>query len=120
LYKDVTKEDFSIIQDGIIQTSVTVDSENSPASDGEIELWKQGELELYSAHYSFFVQLVKEKEATEDELRDMFGVDGGMDMMEMGGDMAKKERMYNFLKDDLAALEKAIEVNNQEETKEST
>ena len=42
--------------------------------------------------------------------------------LEKGGYMADggetkvdKERMYNFLKDDLAALEKAIEANNQEE-----
>jgi hypothetical protein len=40
--------------------------------------------------------------------------------LEKGGYMADggevdRERMYNFLKDDLAALEKAIEANNQEE-----
>ena len=36
------------------------------------------------------------------------------DEMEKGGEV-DRERMYNFLKDDLAALEKAIEANNQEE-----
>jgi hypothetical protein len=36
------------------------------------------------------------------------------DEMEKGGEV-DRERMYNFLKDDLAALEKAIESNNQEE-----
>jgi hypothetical protein len=38
------------------------------------------------------------------------------DEMEKGGETkVDRERMYNFLKDDLASLEKAIEANNQEE-----
>jgi hypothetical protein len=76
LYKDVSKEDFDI-QDGVMSTSMLVDEANVPATDSEIELWKEDEMKLYSANYSFYVQLVQEKEATEEELREMLGLQGG-------------------------------------------
>jgi len=76
LYKDVSKEDFDI-QDGVMSTSLLVDEANIPATDSEIELWKEDEINLYSANYSFYVQLVQEKEATEEELREMLGLQGG-------------------------------------------
>ena len=72
LYKDVSKEEFDI-QDGVMSTSLLVDEANVPATDSEIELWKEGEIKLYSANYSFYVQLVEEKEATENDLRKMLG-----------------------------------------------
>jgi len=76
LYKDVSKEDFDI-QDGVMSTSMLVDEANVAATDSEIELWKEDEMKLYSANYSFYVQLVEEKEATEEELREMLGLQGG-------------------------------------------
>ena len=54
---------------------------------------------------------VIENNLTKEEQK----IEKGAYMAKGGKTKVDRERMYNFLKDDLAALEKAIEANNQEE-----
>lgn len=85
-YEDAKKENFSVNDDGRIDTSVLVDSENSPASKSEIEKWKNGELKLYNANYSFYVLLVSQKTPTVEELSSLLGI-----KMKNGGKVQDKE-----------------------------
>jgi len=54
IYTDYTVDDFEYDEEmgGGLQTTVTVDEDNSPASESEIKKWQAGQMKLYSAHYS--------------------------------------------------------------------
>ena len=88
IYKDLAKADFTAFEDGRITTSVTVDVNNYPASDSEIEKWKKGEMALYSAHFDFYIALTERKTPTVEEMAKLFDIpsykDGG-EIMEKGG-----------------------------------
>jgi len=74
LYHPLKKEDYSIMDDGRIVTSVLVDEDNSSASAREVEEWKNGNKKLYSANYNFYVTLTQEKTPSADELSKLLGI----------------------------------------------
>jgi hypothetical protein len=75
LYKDLSLNDYVVSGDGRISTSILVDEENSPfISDTELEEWKKGNKQLYTANYGFNISLVNRKIPTEDELSSLLGV----------------------------------------------
>ena len=85
-FGDTKKEHFDVMEDGRLVTSLLVDNDNSPASKREIEVWKKGDLKLYSANYNFWVKLVKFETPTEEKLSEILG--GGT--FEKGGDIQRK------------------------------
>lgn len=72
IYKDVTAKDFSVL-DGRLETSILVDDDNSPASDNDIELWKQGKKTLYSANYNIDINMLAEKTPSDEEISKFTG-----------------------------------------------
>jgi hypothetical protein len=75
IYKDIDAANYFAIEDGRITTSLLVDSENIPASESQIEIWKKGELKLYTANYDFYIRLVSRKTPTTDDLANILGVE---------------------------------------------
>jgi hypothetical protein len=67
-YKDIDAAPFFGIEDGIITTRLLVDNGNSPATQSQIEGWKKGEQKLYTANYSFHINLGGGIKANSDYL----------------------------------------------------
>lgn len=90
LFKEMERSDFVAFEDGRITISVTVDVNNYPASEAEIEKWKKGKMQLFSANYNFYVKLVDRETPSVEELSEIFGIskyECGGQIMEKGGDV---------------------------------
>jgi hypothetical protein len=102
-------EDYENIPDNVQEI---LDKYEEDFEEGNYKRLQEAQKELEKIGYTFEFGL----DGVAYNLRKMryggYMADGGM--MAKGGEVNKK-RMYNFLKDDLVALEKAIEENNQEE-----
>jgi len=71
-----TSEDSSdyVILDNNIHTSQLQDADGSKASKSEIEEWKKGNLELYSANFVISVSIISEIEFNEQKLSSLTGI----------------------------------------------
>lgn len=74
IYSTVDNNDFSAFEDGRIVVSTLVDENNTPASTGQIERWKKGELMLYIADHDIYVTLIDERIPTTAELSELIGI----------------------------------------------
>ena len=64
-----------VILDGIIHYNELVDSDYTKPSESQIEEWKKGEKELYTANYSIDISIIDEIEITDEVLRELTGIE---------------------------------------------
>jgi hypothetical protein len=96
-----TSEDASdySIMDNNIHTSQLEDEDGNEASKNEIELWKKGEIELYSANYVISVSVISELEVDEKTLSSLTGIgiyEEGGETFGRGG-MTNEDILRSFL-----------------------
>ena len=124
-----TSEDSSdyVILDNNIHTSQLQDADGSEASKSEIEEWKKGNLELYSANFVISVSIISEIEFNEQTLSSLTGIGIYKEGGEAGRKSVKKpirkkrqpkvartqfeEETYDYAKGgsiDLSTKEKAV------------
>jgi hypothetical protein len=73
IYTSEDASDYSIL-DNNIHTSQLQDADGSEASESEIERWKKGDLELYSARFIISVSIISEIEFDEEVLSSLTGI----------------------------------------------
>ena len=64
-----------MLDDGIVQTSELQDKDGNKPSKSEIESWKKGQTELFTANYLISISLIAEIEASDEVLSDLTGIE---------------------------------------------
>ena len=96
-----TSEDSShyVIIDNNIHTSQLQDADGSEASKSELEEWKKGKIELYSANFVISVSIISEIEFNEQTLSSLTGIgiykDGGEAGRKSVKNTGTKKRLKN-------------------------
>jgi 6-pyruvoyl-tetrahydropterin synthase len=73
IYTSEDASDYSIL-DNNIHTSQLQDADGSEASQSEIERWKKGDLELYSANFIISVSIISEIDFDDETLSSITGI----------------------------------------------